>query len=82
VFSLGVLTYEALMGRLPFGAGSFFDVGMKQAEGQLRIEFGEVAPHLARALREALSLNRDERPATAGAFVEQLRIRPASPPAL
>ena len=78
--ALGVVLHEMLTGRLPFGAGSFFDVGMKQAEGQLRLEFGEVGPVLAHALRLALSLNREERPATAGAFVELLR--PASPPGL
>jgi hypothetical protein len=81
VFSLAVMTYETLTGRLPFGAGSFFDIGMKQAEGVRRIAFGEMAAPLAHALRVALSPNRDERPATAGEFVDLLRVRPASPPA-
>ena len=33
VYSLAVLTYETLTGRLPFGSGSFVDVGIKQADG-------------------------------------------------
>ena len=33
VFSLGVMTYEMLTGKLPYGGGSFFDIGMKQAAG-------------------------------------------------
>jgi eukaryotic-like serine/threonine-protein kinase len=77
VYSLAVVTYEAITGRLPFGTGSFIDVGIKQADGSQRIDVAELPSHLADLLRQALSLDRDERPPTAATFAERLRIRPS-----
>ncbi len=75
VYSLAVLTFEALTGRLPFGVASLIDSGIRQAEGSARAELGELPPDLAHTLQQALSVDRDQRPATAAAFVAQLRLR-------
>jgi predicted Ser/Thr protein kinase len=73
VYSLGVVGYEALTGRLPFGTGSFIDIAVKQAEGADRVTFEEIPAAIASVLRKALSLTRDTRPATAAAFANELK---------
>ena len=47
VFSLGVMAYEMLMARLPYGGGSFIDIGMKQAAGETQVDCGDLPPALA-----------------------------------
>jgi GAF domain-containing protein len=74
VFSLAVMSFEALTGRLPFGSGSFIELALKQAEGTRAIDFADTSAGVARVLARALSLNRDERPATAAKFAEELRL--------
>ena len=74
VYSLAVLTYETLTGRLPYGMGSFIDIGIRQAEGAARVSFDGVDPPVAAALQRALSLAREERPATAAAFADELAL--------
>ena len=71
VYSLAVLAYETLTGRLPFGEGSFIDIGIKQADG--RVAFEGMPSALAQTLQQALSLNREERPGTAIAFADALQ---------
>ncbi len=73
VFSLGVMTYEALTGRLPYGAGSFVDIGVKQAAGPSAVSSKHLAPALAAAVLQALSLDRDARPSSPAAFAEALK---------
>ena len=77
VYSLAVLTYETLTGRLPFGDGSFVDIGVKQAEGA-------ASDRHRRGVRRTLARrrscgrcrsNRDERPATAARLRTALRMR-------
>jgi predicted Ser/Thr protein kinase len=74
VYSLAVVTYEALTGGLPLGGGSFVDVALKQAEGSHPMVFDGIPSSIANALRRALSLARDGRPATAAAFADELKL--------
>jgi predicted Ser/Thr protein kinase len=74
VFSLGVMTFEALTGRLPFGSGSFVDLALRQTLGAQAIDFDGLSPNAREALRRALSLDREDRPATASGFAEELRL--------
>jgi len=74
VFSLGVMTFEMLTGRLPFGAGSFVDIGVAHATGRVAD-----ADRLPEALREvvlqALGHDPATRPPTPTAFAAALRTR-------
>jgi predicted Ser/Thr protein kinase len=73
VYSLGVMTFEALTGGLPFGAGSFIDIGIKQAGGATAIDTSRLPTSVAPVLLRALALNRDDRPATPAAFADALK---------
>ncbi|HEX4916128.1 MAG TPA: protein kinase, partial [Vicinamibacterales bacterium] len=73
VFSLGVMAYEMLLARLPYGGGSFIDIGIKQAEGEMKVECRELTPALADVIRRAIAYDREKRPASAIAFAEELR---------
>jgi len=72
VFSLGVMTFEMLTGRLPFGAGSFVEVGVAHAEGRVR-ETGDLPAGLGPIVLQALALEPDDRPATPAAFAAALQ---------
>ena len=74
VYSLAVVTFEALTGVLPFGAGTFFDVGARQVHGPALADLGRMPAPLAAVISRALSLERDLRPATARALAEELRL--------
>ena len=70
VFALGVIAYEMVSGELPFSRGSLSDVILAQARGAspLSDRHAAVPAELDRAIRRALNLNPDERPATPQAF--------------
>jgi serine/threonine-protein kinase len=74
VFSLGVMAFEMLTGRLPFGTGSFVDLALRQARGVQSIDVEGLSANARTALVRALSLDRDERPPTAAGFAEELRL--------
>jgi GAF domain-containing protein len=73
VFSLGVMTYEMVLARLPYGGGSFIDIGMKQAAGEMNVECGDLPPALANVLRRAIAYDKEKRPSSPSAFAEDLR---------
>jgi hypothetical protein len=75
VYSLAVMTYEMLTGRLPFGAGSFVDVAVRQESDEPSLDDAQVPVRLAGLLQRALSINPARRPPTAGAFATELRQR-------
>ena len=72
VFSLGVMTFEMLTGQLPYGAGSFVDIGVAHAEGRLS-HADELPGGLRSVVLQALAHNPAERPATPSAFADALR---------
>lgn len=73
VFSLGVMTFEMLTGKLPYGGASLFDIGMKQAAGPAAIDMSDVPGPMAAAIRRAIAFDRNERPQSPLAFAEELK---------
>jgi hypothetical protein len=73
VFSLGVMAYEMLTGKLPYGGGSFFDIGMKQVAGETKVDTEDLPAGLTAIIRSAIAYQRDARPESPGAFAEALR---------
>ena len=70
VFSLGVLTFEMLMGRLPFGRGAAGEVLLRQARGIPPLS--GTASRFDGVIRSALELDPDRRPPSARAFAQLL----------
>ena len=78
VFSLGVMTYEMLMGRLPYGGGSFIDIGLKQARGADNVECGDLPPRLADVIRRAIAYEKEKRPDSPGALAREIKVATSS----
>lgn len=72
VFSLGVIAYEMFSGRLPFGRGTLAEVMLAQSRGVPPLSSEDVSPAIERAVRAALELDADRRPATPQAFAHLL----------
>ena len=53
VYSLAVMAYEMLTGRLPFGAGSFVDVAVRQESDDPSLDATPLPERLAGVLRRA-----------------------------
>ena len=73
VFSLGVMAYEMLLARLPYGGGSFIEIGIKQAAGETQVETGDLPWALADVIRRAIAYQKDKRPASPLAFANDLK---------
>ena len=76
IYSLGVVTYQLLSGRLPYEANSLSELTLKQqreAPRPLEELNPRVPPELARAVMYALAIDQERRPADAIAFGEALR---------
>ncbi len=73
VCSLGVMTCEMLTRRLPYGGGSFFDIGVKQAAGEANIDTSGLKRHVSAMIRRTIAFDRSARPASPVQFARQLR---------
>jgi serine/threonine-protein kinase len=76
LYSLGVVTYQLLSGRLPYEANSLSELALKQqreAPPPLDHLNPDVPSTLARAVATALALDKVQRPRDAMAFAEALR---------
>ncbi len=73
VYSLGVMAYEMLLARLPYGGGNFIDIGMKQAAGEQQVETGDLPPGLVEVLRRAIAYEKEKRPASPIAFAQDVK---------
>ena len=73
VFSLGVMTFEMLTGKLPYAGTSLFDIGMKQAAGAASVDTGDLSAGMADVVRRAIAFDRETRPASPAAFASALK---------
>ena len=73
MFSLGVMAYEMLTGKLPYGGASFLEIGMKQAAGEAQVDIEGLPRNVAAVIRRAIAYEKDARPESAVAFAEALR---------
>jgi serine/threonine-protein kinase len=76
IYSLGVVAYQLLSGRLPYEAASLSELALKQ-QRESPIPLDELNPHIGRELAQAvalaLALDQTRRPADTPAFAEALR---------
>jgi eukaryotic-like serine/threonine-protein kinase len=76
IYSLGVVTYQLLSGRLPYEAASLSELTLKQ-QRESPPPLDELNPHipreLAQAVELALAIDQHDRPADAMAYGEALR---------
>ena len=74
VFALGVIAYEMLSGDLPFSRGSLTEVILAQARGAqpLTERDPDIPDALDRAVRRALDMTPEDRPATPHAFASEV----------
>jgi len=72
IYSLAVMAFEMVTGRLPYGAGSFVDVAVRQKEDPPLDDAG-MPDRLTGVLRRALSFDPTRRPHTATAFATEIR---------
>jgi serine/threonine-protein kinase len=76
IYSLGVVTYQLLSGRLPYEAASLAELAMRQ-QRESPIPLDELNPHvpreLARAVAIAIAIDQEARPGDAIVFAEALR---------
>jgi serine/threonine-protein kinase len=76
VYSLGVVLYQLLSGRLPFESGSLTELALRQQEGEpdpLDMLNPEVPPELSRAVSRSLAPRSELRYASAAEFGEAIR---------
>jgi serine/threonine-protein kinase len=76
VYSLGVVLYQLLAGRLPYETGSLTELAMRQQEGEpepLHLVNPDVPPELSRAVTRSLAPRPEHRYATAAEFGEAIR---------
>jgi eukaryotic-like serine/threonine-protein kinase len=75
IYSLGVVAYQLLSGRLPYEASSLSELALKQ-QREAPIPLDElnpnVPPQLARAVEMALAIDQEDRPADTMVFAEAL----------
>jgi serine/threonine-protein kinase len=75
LYSLGVVSYQLLTGRLPYEASSLSELALKQqreAPAPVDELNPQVPPELADAIALALALDKEERPATAALLAEAI----------
>jgi eukaryotic-like serine/threonine-protein kinase len=76
VYSLGVVLYQLLAGRLPFESGSLTELAMRQQEGApepLHVLNPDVPPELSRAVSRSLAPRSAHRYASAAEFGDAIR---------
>ena len=76
IYSLGVVAYQLLSGRLPYEATSLSELALKQQRElppPLSALNTDVSPELAQAVAVALSIDQEDRPEDALNFAEMLR---------
>ncbi len=75
LYSVGIMLYELLTGRVPFDGDSAVSIALKQVSAQPEPPSHlnpAVTPALERAVLHALAKNPDDRPADADAFIREL----------
>jgi serine/threonine-protein kinase len=76
IYSLGVVAYQLISGRLPYEAASLSELALKQQRElptPLEDLNDRVPPELGRAVDGALALDQEERPPDALSFAEDVR---------
>ncbi len=79
LYSLGIMTYELLTGRVPFKADTPLATIMLQVHEPPRLDDPTIPPAIVPILRKALAKNPDDRYESVRAFVADLAKVPSSP---